>query len=143
LPDGLTHAFPAAETLATAHLDENILPPPIAWTIQHFASAVAAGNIRLDGSLGLDTFTARMTSIPGIDPTTAHHLAMRLGERDAFPSSDPSVLNALRAIDLGEERADRTAQSWRPWRSLAATHLLAHHELTQSTSSLGPAIRQA
>jgi AraC family transcriptional regulator of adaptative response / DNA-3-methyladenine glycosylase II len=139
LPSGLTHAFPAPETLAAADLQATALPPATARTVQCFASAVAAGDIRLDGTVGLDALTTQLTELPGIGAAAAHHLAMRLGERDAFPHSDRSLLHALRTLDQRAEDAETAARVWRPWRSLAATHLLAHSQTTRPTASLQPA----
>jgi AraC family transcriptional regulator, regulatory protein of adaptative response / DNA-3-methyladenine glycosylase II len=134
LTHGLTHAFPAAETLAAADLDASGLPPATAGTVRRFACAVAAGDLRLDGAVGLDTLIASMTAIPGIGTTTAQHLALRLGERDAFPQADPSLLHALRALDPRAKDPATTAEPWRPWRSLATTHLLVHHGATTSVT---------
>jgi AraC family transcriptional regulator of adaptative response / DNA-3-methyladenine glycosylase II len=112
LPHGLTHAFPTAETVAAADLDAAGLPPTIARTIRTFAGIVAAGDLRLDGTISLDPLIAAITAIPGIGSTTAHQLALRLGERDASPTAEP----------------DPATEPWRPWRSLAAVHLLAQRE---------------
>jgi AraC family transcriptional regulator of adaptative response / DNA-3-methyladenine glycosylase II len=134
LPRGLTHCFPAAEVVATADLEAGGLSPAIADPVRRFARAVVSGDIRLDGSVGLDALIASVTSIPGIESTAAHHLALRLGERDAFPHADPSVLHALRALDPRAQDPAATAGAWRPWRSLAATHLLVHRDTTASAS---------
>ena len=48
-------------------------------------------------------------------------VAFRLGQRDAFPSADPSLQAALAHLGL---RA--LAASWRPWLALAAAHLMAY-----------------
>ena len=136
LPRGLTYCFPAAEAVATADLTVSDLSPAMADTVRRFAGAVASGDIRLDGSVDLEALIASVTAIPGIGTTAAHHLALRLGERDAFPHADPSVLHALRAFDPGAEDPAATAEAWRPWRSLAATHLLAHRETTMLASAI-------
>lgn len=104
LPYGLSHAFPSAQTVAAAGPQR---------TVTALAGAVATGRARLDGSLSLDALITALTSVPGIDATTAQHVAMRLGERDAFPAGDPALPGAA------------AAEGWRPWRSLAVTHLLA------------------
>jgi AraC family transcriptional regulator of adaptative response / DNA-3-methyladenine glycosylase II len=109
LRHGLTHAFPAAATLAAADLDGVGLATPESAAVKGFAAAVSAGDVVLDGSAALVDLVAAVTAIPGVDEPAAHLLAMRLGEPDAFPCTDP----ALRAA----------AERWRPWRSLATTHL--------------------
>jgi hypothetical protein len=54
-------------------------------------------------------------------PEVSDVVAFRLGQRDAFPSADPSLQAAL--ADLGLRAP---AASWRPWRALAAAHLMAY-----------------
>jgi AraC family transcriptional regulator of adaptative response / DNA-3-methyladenine glycosylase II len=55
--------------------------------------------------------------LPPPTDTAAAHLAMRLGDWDAFPAGDPAVATAVRDLGADPER-------WRPWRSLATAHLL-------------------
>jgi 3-methyladenine DNA glycosylase/8-oxoguanine DNA glycosylase len=77
--------------------------------------------IRLDRSISLDRLVASITAIDGLGEWTANYIALRLGERDAFPVGD---LGLQRALDLGTRGATATlAERWRPWRALAATHL--------------------
>jgi AraC family transcriptional regulator, regulatory protein of adaptative response / DNA-3-methyladenine glycosylase II len=127
LGHGLSHAFPSAETLAAADLSGG-LPAGAEHVIRGFADAVATGRIRLDGSAGPDAFIASVTAIGGFGADSAQHLAMRLGERDAFPATDPSLRHALRTLDPGGEDPATVAEAWRPWRALAAMHLLNHRE---------------
>jgi AraC family transcriptional regulator of adaptative response / DNA-3-methyladenine glycosylase II len=117
---GLTHTFPTAATLADADLSEVGLVPARAAAVCAFARAVAEDTVRLDGSIPLDELVASLTSIDGIGPWTAHYLALRLGEADAFPATDLGLRRTLpaHASSLGE-----LAERWRPWRALAATHL--------------------
>jgi AraC family transcriptional regulator of adaptative response / DNA-3-methyladenine glycosylase II len=115
---GLDRAFPAADVVKSADLAAAGLPAGLADTVGRFAAAVAGGAVRLDGTAGLDDLVASLTAIPGIGDAAAHHLAMRLGERDAFPAGDPAVVAAL-GLD-----AAAVAQAWRPWRALAAAHVL-------------------
>jgi len=49
------------------------------------------------------------------------YVAFRLGQRDAFPSGDPSLQAALARLGL-----QAPAANWRPWLTLAATHLMAY-----------------
>ena len=118
---GLTHAFPAVATLAEADLDGLGLPRPRQDAIRLFARAVADDAIRLDGSVPLDELIASIVEIAGLGAWTANYLALRLGERDAFPATD---LGLRRALDVYDPRAlGELAEDWRPWRALAATHL--------------------
>jgi AraC family transcriptional regulator of adaptative response / DNA-3-methyladenine glycosylase II len=118
---GLTHTFPAAETLATADLGRLGLTRARSAAIRSFARAVAEGAVRLDRSVSLDQFVDSITAIDGLGPWTAHYLALRLGEPDAYPSTD---LGLQRALPRRSAQAPNAlAESWRPWRALATTHL--------------------
>jgi AraC family transcriptional regulator of adaptative response / DNA-3-methyladenine glycosylase II len=126
LPHDLTHVFPSANTLAESDVADWFLPRAIANAIIAFASAVATDAVRLDGSAGLDDLITSLIAIPGIERTTAHQIALRLGYHDAFPDADPVVRGALREIAPSVQTFDATAERWRPWRALAVTHLVAH-----------------
>jgi AraC family transcriptional regulator of adaptative response / DNA-3-methyladenine glycosylase II len=128
LPHGLTHAFPSADTLADASLGACRLPRPVDTTITEFASAVAAERVRLDGAATLDELIASLIAIPGLEKSTAQQIALRLGYHEAFPQADPLVQLALEQIGSSIRSADEIAEHWRPWRALAATHLVAHAE---------------
>jgi len=123
---GLTHAFPSADTLAHADLTGLGLPGARQEAIRSFARAVGEEAIRLDGSVCLDELIASVTAIDGLGPWTANYLALRLGERDAFPATD---LGLRRALGGGAPQSGTAlaslANRWRPWRALAATHLWA------------------
>jgi AraC family transcriptional regulator of adaptative response / DNA-3-methyladenine glycosylase II len=121
---GLTHMFPLAATLADADLEGLRMPRPRADTIRSFAQAVVNGKVLLDGSLELDELISALTSVPGIGPWTAHYIALRLGERDAFPAGDRGLLRAF--AETNGDPIDPlavTAERWRPWRAMAAVHL--------------------
>jgi AraC family transcriptional regulator, regulatory protein of adaptative response / DNA-3-methyladenine glycosylase II len=103
---GLTHTFPTAETVADARLSRLDLTRSEQETIDAFARAVRDDVVRLDRGISLERLTGALVGLGGIDTLTANYLALRLGELDAFPF--PSR---------------RRAESWRPWRALAAMHL--------------------
>jgi AraC family transcriptional regulator, regulatory protein of adaptative response / DNA-3-methyladenine glycosylase II len=132
LTHGLTHLFPSAEVLAGADLGAIDLPGRVAETIRVFTTRVVAGNVVLDGSVGLVQLVASLTAIPGIGATAAHQIALRLGERDAFPDTDPCIRHALRALDATAP-AEEMARRWRPWRAVAATYLLTYAATARST----------
>jgi AraC family transcriptional regulator, regulatory protein of adaptative response / DNA-3-methyladenine glycosylase II len=116
---GLTHTFPPPQTLAEARLDDLGLTRSRAESIRSFARAVAADEVRLDRSVGLERLVESISAIPGLGDWTANYVALRLGERDAFPASDLGLQHAL-----GQPAsAARAAERWRPWRALAAVHL--------------------
>jgi AraC family transcriptional regulator of adaptative response / DNA-3-methyladenine glycosylase II len=123
-PMGLDRTFPSAATIAAADLDGLGLTSARAEAVRAFAQRVDAGDIVLDGSVSLDQLIASIVAVPGLGPWTAHHIALRLGERDAFPSSD---LGLVRAYDRMAPRRgpalDERAAGWSPWRATAATQL--------------------
>lgn len=124
----LTHLFPIPEELAGADVASVGMPGKRGAAIAGFASAVAAGEVVLDGALGLDALVERLCALPGIGPWTANYIAMRgLGEADAFPIGD---LGLARALEARSEAADPAsiagrAEAWRPWRAYATMHLWA------------------
>ena len=132
-PFGLTHTFPTAETLAAADLSNLGLTRSRAAAVQTFARAVAEGGLHLDNSQPLDDFIASVTALPGLGPWTAHVLALRLAERDAFPASDLGLRRAYQRLTPdAPEPLEAAAERWRPWRAHAAVHLWASHQPDQS-----------
>ena len=127
-PMGLTHTFPSPETLAGADLTGLGLTHAREDGIAAFAQAVSAGVVRLDRSVGLDELVSSISAIAGLGPWTAHYVALRLGEPDAFPATDLGVRRALEASAGRATRGrfgDRPDERWRPWRALATTYLWA------------------
>jgi AraC family transcriptional regulator of adaptative response / DNA-3-methyladenine glycosylase II len=115
LPGGVTHTFPDADLVTSTRLREIGLPTADATAIAALAAAVAQGHTALRSGTSLDALRA----VPGIDQDLRHDLAFRLGQREAFPLTDPSLDAAL--TDLGGH-----PHQWRPWLALAAVHLMAH-----------------
>jgi len=123
---GLTHRFPEAAALADADLTSVGVTTARARALNALAAAVAAGDLELDRSGGLDDTIAELRSLPGFGPWTANYVAMRAcGERDAFPASDLGLRRAL-----GDDPTAR-AEAWHPWRAYGAMHVW-----------LGPAVRR-
>lgn len=119
---GLTHLFPAPETLADAAVDSIGCTRGVARAIRALATGVADGSLTFDASRGLDDLTDRLRALPGVGPWTAQVIAMKaLAEPDAFPAGDLGVRAALGGI--GEREAERRAEAWRPWRAYATMHL--------------------
>jgi AraC family transcriptional regulator of adaptative response / DNA-3-methyladenine glycosylase II len=125
-PLGLGRAFPPADVLATADLSGVGLTRTRGRAVQAFAAAVAEDRLPLDGRASLDDLVGAITDLPGVGPWTAHHLALRIGERDAFPVTDLGLVRAYqRLAPEAAEPLDVRAERWSPWRSTAATHLWA------------------
>ncbi len=140
---GLSHTFPGAATLAAADLSGIGLTQARQQAVVAFARAVAEGEIRLDRSAGLDDLVSSLMSVPGLGPWTAHYIALRLGEPDAFPASDLGVRRALGRVNgaptVTEAVASDAGARWRPWRALATAHLWA----APAPDSSAPANRPA
>jgi AraC family transcriptional regulator, regulatory protein of adaptative response / DNA-3-methyladenine glycosylase II len=121
---GLRHVFPSPEHLADADLDGLGLTGARVAAIHAFAAAVAKDEVRLDGSVGLDELVRSISAVRGLGPWTANYLALRIGERDAFPAADLGLQRAL-ARPERPSTAELAAQAehWRPWRAVAAIHL--------------------
>jgi AraC family transcriptional regulator of adaptative response / DNA-3-methyladenine glycosylase II len=125
-PSGsVTHVFPAASAIASADLSDLGIPRKRAAALAAFAGAAARGEIDWSGAAGLDTFTTRLTAIPGIGPWTAQYVAMRaLAEPDAFPSGDLWLRRLISPGEtLTEKAVEDVSRAWRPWRAYAAFYL--------------------
>ncbi len=120
---GLTHTFPDAVTLATADLSGLGLTRARADAVRTFAGAVASGDVSLDRSLTLERLVASLTAVDGLGAWTAHYLALRLGEPDAYAITDLGLERALSRHALRFATVNEIADRWRPWRALATTHL--------------------
>ena len=118
---GLTHAFPTAATLADADLTDFGIPGSRAAALREFARAVAKDEVRLDRSVGLEELVASISALPGLGPWTAHYIALRIGESDAFPETDLGLRRTLARYT--DEPLSDLAERWRPHRALAAVHL--------------------
>ena len=124
LQHGLTHAFPSAEVLAKVRASEYGLPGRLGESVRSLAQAVVSGAVRLDGSESLDELVGSLLAVPAISAAAAHHVALRLGARDAFPLTDAKVQRALQRLGVRPGDLEAAAASWRPWRALATVHLL-------------------
>jgi AraC family transcriptional regulator of adaptative response / DNA-3-methyladenine glycosylase II len=74
----------------------------------------------------LDAFVRSVRLVPGIGPWTAHYLALRLGEPDAFPVTDLGLQRAVARIGgvpASPAALAAVAERWRPWRAQAAIQL--------------------
>jgi len=118
---GLTHTFPAPEALAAADLGGLGLTRSREDAIRAFAGAVATDTVRLDRSVSLDRLVATVGELDGLGSWTAHYLALRLGEPDAWPLGDLGLRRALHGNATSPH--GELAERWRPWRALATAQL--------------------
>ena len=104
------------------------------------AAAVAAGGLPLDGLADLDAEAAHrlLVAVPGIGPWTADvYLLFCLGHADAFPAGDLALQEAAR-VAYGLDARPRgpaflaLAETWRPWRGVAATALWAYYRVIKA-----------
>ncbi|MFV0408960.1 MAG: DNA-3-methyladenine glycosylase family protein [Paracoccus sp. (in: a-proteobacteria)] len=80
---------------------------------------------------------ATLTALPGIGQWTAEiYLAFALGRTDAFPAGDLALQEAARLLYGLDDRPSpkalsEMAESWRPWRAVAARALWAHYRVAK------------
>ncbi|MEV4509842.1 AlkA N-terminal domain-containing protein [Dactylosporangium sp. NPDC049525] len=118
--------FPTAEELLELPDEAFAMPVARRRTLRALASAVASGELYLDGSGDRDETTDRLKEVPGIGDWTAQYTAMRaLGDPDAFLPTDLGVLRGARALGLPDDPRSLAAHAerWRPWRSYAVIRL--------------------
>jgi AraC family transcriptional regulator of adaptative response / DNA-3-methyladenine glycosylase II len=121
---GLTHTFPPPRVLAGADLAHLGVPGARAEAIRAFARSVDCGEVPLDRSATLDELVAAVCEIRGLGPWTAQYIALRLGERDAFPADDLGLRRALQRLGPSDTRSlAELVAGWSPWRATAAIHL--------------------
>jgi AraC family transcriptional regulator of adaptative response / DNA-3-methyladenine glycosylase II len=146
-PDGgLTHLFPTAGAVVAAsreggrgaadatgpddsRLDEILrMPASRKRTLLGMATAIAAGDVRLDAGADWQAAREAMLALPGIGPWTVETVAMRaLGDPDAFVGSDLGVLKAAASLGLPSARPalEAASHAWSPWRAYAVQYLWA------------------
>ncbi|MGH2451874.1 MAG: DNA-3-methyladenine glycosylase family protein [Candidatus Limnocylindria bacterium] len=105
--------------------------------LRALAAAIAGGDFDIDGVGALDDDRARaaLVALKGIGPWSADiYLLMALGRPDVWPSQDLALAVAMREVKRlrsvpSLERQLEIAESWRPWRAVAA-RILWHHYLS-------------
>lgn len=124
----VTHAFPAAATIAGMSPADFAMPRARGAALINACAHLADGTIVLDAGSDRVAATAALEALPGLGAWTAGYIAMRaLGDPDVFLPTDIGVRNALRAIgvDASPKAAAALSERWRPWRSYALHHLWA------------------
>jgi len=110
----------------------------------HVAEAVSDGRLNLKTVARLDdaAVAATLTRLKGVGPWTAGiYLLMALRRPDVWPAGDIALVQAVRRVKrlrghASPERVARLADTWRPYRSVAARMMWQHYlaERTRSTS---------
>lgn len=134
---GLTHVFPAPQTLVRADIAAAIgMPAARGAAVAGVASAAAADAQLFEPGRDLDDAITRLCALPGIGEWTAQYIAMRaLREPDAFPAADIGLMRAM-ATPTGRPTATQLlthAAAWRPWRAYAAMHLWVSDAISRRT----------
>jgi AraC family transcriptional regulator of adaptative response / DNA-3-methyladenine glycosylase II len=121
----LSHTFPTPGALAGAEtgLQAAGMAEDHITTLMAFASAVEQGVIRLDGSTSSEQLINSLQAIPGMTASTAHYVALRMGEPDVFPADDRTLQHTLSRLTARPSPA--LSRKWQPWRSYAAALLWA------------------
>lgn len=137
---GLTHLFPEPRVLATQDLTSIGVSPKNAAAVRSWAAATVEDPGRFDRGLGLRQTLATIGAVAGVGTQTAHQIALRLGEPDAFPLSDQQLIHRLGRPN-GSTRRLGTALSdrWRPWRALVVAQLWAARRLPEEIDQQGAA----
>ena len=108
------------QAVLAADLSNMGMPGKRVQTLRELAQAIVDRRLSLDAPWA--ELSAALQKLPGFGPWTRSYLAIRLGrEPDAFPESDVGLMRAA-GIDTPKALLAR-AEAWRPYRSLAATHL--------------------
>ncbi|PWW65426.1 AlkA N-terminal domain-containing protein [Actinokineospora spheciospongiae] len=124
-PDGeLTTLFPSAAAVAERGAEVLAGPTRRVDTIRAVCAAIASGELELHVGVDPETLRSRLQSYPGIGPSTAGYVVMRLlGEPDILPPNDIAVrTGAGPAMSTSDDSGDR-GRLWSPWRSYAGMHL--------------------
>jgi DNA-3-methyladenine glycosylase II len=128
----------APEAIARAHparLKKVGLSAPKIRTLKAIARAVIGGELALAAltELAAEEAHAALTAVHGIGPWTADiYLLSCLGHADAWPAGDLALQEAarlafgLRARPTAKEMVT-LAESWRPWRAVAARVLWTYY----------------
>jgi len=132
---GLTHVFPDPEALMGATLAELGVSERTRRSIGALSTAVASGELSLDPSQDVDDLISGLSGMPGIEEATVQNILWRLGFRDAFPVPNNELKTRLQMFSGGSRHVVESAENWRPWRSLAASYLLATDNMSEAKSA--------
>jgi AraC family transcriptional regulator, regulatory protein of adaptative response / DNA-3-methyladenine glycosylase II len=141
---GVTHLFPAPDTLATADPSRLAMPASRRRALLGLAAALAGGEVSLDEGVERADAQQKLLSLPGIGEWTVAYITMRaLRDPDAFLPTDLGVRHALERLghDGRPRAASRLGERWRPYRAYAVQHLWAHYASAAHANRSKPASR--
>ncbi|MGW0533356.1 AlkA N-terminal domain-containing protein [Streptomyces sp. NPDC003032] len=127
---GITHTFPAVETLAQPAPVELASTHERGLLVKAIATALATEDLVLDRGVDRDEATRKLLKVDGIGPRTVAVIRMRaLGDPDVLVPGEtepPTPHDVFRQVSADAvPPADDRAEAWRPWRSYAVQHLWA------------------
>ena len=127
---GLTHVFPGPDRLVGQDIAALGMPASRGKALEAMARTVAADPGIFTPRADLESAIAALKALPGIGEWTAQYIALReLREPDAFPPGDVALQRMMLHPDGERPTANELlarAETWRPWRAYAASHLWAH-----------------
>lgn len=99
------------------------------------ATSIVDGTLDLDALHALEDDSVReeLTKLPGIGPWTADiYMVMALLRPDVWPRGDLALAKAVQAVKglkalPSAKEQERLAQSWKPWRAVAARLFWSHY----------------
>jgi AraC family transcriptional regulator of adaptative response / DNA-3-methyladenine glycosylase II len=114
---GLTHLFPAVESIA-----DTDLPGPAGRVLRDLSAALAMGKVVVDAGVDRDEAAHALLGIPGVGPAEAGYIRMRaLGDPDVLLPGLPGPSARQRKPMVHGSGAN----SWHPWRTYATHYLSA------------------
>lgn len=125
---GLTHLFPAPQSLAALDPESLAMPRTRRTTFATLVRQLADGTLHLGVESDWSEARARLLALPGFGPWTVDVIAMRaFGDPDAFLPTDLGIRRAAQELGLPSTPAALTARAaaWRPWRAYAVQYLWA------------------
>ncbi len=126
LEGGPSLLFPGAAAVAEAPDEAFGMPAARRRTIRALATAVASGDLVLDGGVDRAETEKQLLALPGIGPWTVGYITLRaLGDPDVFLPTDLGARRGARSSGLPDEPAALAEHAirWRPWRSYALIKL--------------------
>jgi DNA-3-methyladenine glycosylase II len=102
-----------------------------AWTIRTLAERMYDGELEVDNLATMSDaeILTSLVTVPGIGPSSAQRFMLHYLHRpDIFPAGDPTVREAITALDqldslITPKAAEQRSERWRPYRSYATSYL--------------------
>lgn len=130
--EGPIKLFPTPKALTEVDLEALKTTRVRRQTLIDFSKAILDGQISLEPTQDVESFTKKLTAIKGIGRWTADYMALKvLRHTDAFPSTD---LILKRAMD---HHSAKKLVLMSPWRGYVATLFWLHYSGSLKKTSIG------